>query len=144
ASVPAPGSSGCWGAVGVAAGARAGGAASARPAGSMPPALPGRGNTLLGSWGLLPAAAGPADSSSSLLASSSGSLGPWQTARARAVAAASAAPGATKSGSLPAALPGRPTSLGGSWGARRGGAAGEAAEEAERRAWGVGAASEAA
>ncbi|KAE8893847.1 hypothetical protein PF001_g32189 [Phytophthora fragariae] len=110
----------------------------------MPPALPGRGSTLAGSWGLLPAAAGPGESPSSSLSPSSESLGPWRTARARAVAAASAAPGATQSGSLPAALPGRPTSLAGSWGARRGGAAAEGPWAAERRAWGVGAASGAA
>ncbi|KAG3214250.1 hypothetical protein PC129_g14819, partial [Phytophthora cactorum] len=62
---------------------------------SMPPALPGRGSMRMGSsWGLGAAAGSSWPSSSSLLSSAS-SQGQWLTAKARAVAAASDAPGAT-------------------------------------------------
>ncbi|KAG3145591.1 hypothetical protein C6341_g18349 [Phytophthora cactorum] len=102
---------------------------------SMPPTLPGRGSTLAeSSWGLGAAAGSSWPSSSSLLSSAS-SQGQWLTAKARAVAAASDAPGATGSGSLPAALPGGATSQGGSWARLWGGGAGRGPWPAIGRAW---------
>ncbi|KAG2965261.1 hypothetical protein PC120_g27257 [Phytophthora cactorum] len=102
---------------------------------SMPPALPGRGSMRMGSWRGSGAAAGSSWSSSSSLLSSASSQGQWLTAKARAVAAASDAPDATGSGSLPAALPGGATSQGGSWARLWGGGAGRGPWPAIGRAW---------
>ncbi|CAI5733070.1 unnamed protein product [Peronospora farinosa] len=71
---------------------------------SMPPALSGEGNTLARTSEGLEASTGSSKASSSSLRTPSRSLGPWATPRARAVAAASASPGMTESGSMHAAL----------------------------------------